>query len=281
MFKRSVLTLSLLMLLLSAATTEAGTGGKIEWKTNYDEALKMAKQTGKPIMLDFWATWCGPCKTMDASVWPNQEVVTLSQKFVCVKVDIDVNPNLAGFYRANSIPTMVFVDPWGNELNRHTGLLRPKDLANMMEVMPADFSEIAEASTILEKDSNNTQALSNIAGFYGKIGAFDMSNRYYERALKTDAAKKEGELREGLLLGIGLNQLKMKKYSDARKTFERCLKECPEGTRCDMVLLGIVTSNIFQGKKGDAEKAFEQLKSRYPDSSATQMAAQNLQQMKN
>jgi thiol-disulfide isomerase/thioredoxin len=280
MFKRSMFILTLLVLLSSVATASAATGGRIDWQKNYDEALKLAKQTGRPMMIDFWASWCGPCKSMDLEVWPDSDVVALSQKFVCLSIDIDVNPSLASFFRAHAVPTLVFADPWGNELGRHEGFLRAKDLARMMNGLPKDFSELIELGAVVEKDGNNTQALSGMAVFYSKRGAFDTSNRYYERALKTDQARKNGEMRESIFLSMGLNQLKMKKYNDAKKTFERCIKDCPNGNKCDSALLGIVTAQLYQGKIGDAEKTYEQLKTRYPDSPATVQAAQNLQQMK-
>jgi thioredoxin-like negative regulator of GroEL len=280
MFKKSLFFLTLLILLSSAVTAGAASGGKVGWQTNYGEALKLAKQTGKPIMIDFWASWCGPCKSMDMDVWPHPEVVARSQKFVCVSLDIDINPSLAGFFRASAVPTLVFADPWGNELGRHVGAMRPKDLALMMDGFPTDFTEAKELGAILEKDSNNAEALSGMGAFYSKMGAFETSNRYFDRALKTDEAKKNGEMRETIFLSVGLNQLKMKQFNDAKKTFERCIKDCPNGTKCDSALLGIVTAQIYQGKRGDAEKTFEQLKSRYPDSPATEQAAQNLQQMK-
>lgn len=63
----------------------------------------------RPVLVDFWADWCGPCKALAPTVAEIAE--EHADKLTVVKVDIDANPEIAGDYRIMSIPTMtLFVD---------------------------------------------------------------------------------------------------------------------------------------------------------------------------
>ena len=76
----------------------------------------------KPVLLDFWATWCGPCKM----IAPVLEEISeeYGDKIVVAKLDVDEVPSIAGKYNVMSIPTLVVFEN-GKEVNRLVGF-RPK-----------------------------------------------------------------------------------------------------------------------------------------------------------
>ena len=61
-------------------------------------------QSDKPVLVDFWATWCMPCIMLAPTL---EELSSESTDFVVGKVDIDENPELAQQYRIMSIPTLL------------------------------------------------------------------------------------------------------------------------------------------------------------------------------
>ena len=78
--------------------------------SSLEEARKLALATNKIIIVDFWATWCGPCKKMDKDTWSNDKVKLALDDFIFVKIDIDRERDIASKYDVNSIPNVFFLD---------------------------------------------------------------------------------------------------------------------------------------------------------------------------
>lgn len=87
-------------------------------------------QTDKPILVDFWAPWCGPCKM----VAPELEAVALEydDKAVIVKVNVDEQQQLANKYNVMGIPTLLLLKD-GKELDRIVGYRPRKDLMEIID----------------------------------------------------------------------------------------------------------------------------------------------------
>jgi thiol:disulfide interchange protein len=99
-----------------------------------NEVLKKAKREKKAVFLDFYTTWCMPCRMMDESVFKDEELVDyLNQNVICMKVNAEKGngPNLKILFGVNAYPTMIFVDTNGNELDRHEGGMSTADFKKM------------------------------------------------------------------------------------------------------------------------------------------------------
>lgn len=95
-------------------------------EANFDSQVL---QADKPVLVDFWATWCGPCQMVGPIIEEIGNEVT-DQK-IC-KVDVDENPELARQYRVMSIPTLaVFKE--GEMVKREVGAKSKGEILEMLK----------------------------------------------------------------------------------------------------------------------------------------------------
>ena len=88
---------------------------------------------GKPTLLDFSATWCGPCKMMKPVF--DELADTYDDKINFVTVDVDANPGLASQYAIQAVPTFVFLDSNGKSVRRIEGAVEQSVLENQIGIM--------------------------------------------------------------------------------------------------------------------------------------------------
>ena len=115
--------------LLSCNTTKTTVSKKtvgVNWVQNetLSETIDQAVEEDKLVLIDFYATWCAPCKMMDQNVFSDKELGDyLNANFVNLKINAEKGngPSLAFLYGVASYPTYIFVDENGRELVRQEG----------------------------------------------------------------------------------------------------------------------------------------------------------------
>jgi thioredoxin 2 len=91
----------------------------------------LVRGTDVPVVVDFYADWCQPCKMMAPML--DQLAADLQGELVVAKLDTDSNPTMAVHYGIRGIPTLiVFRD--GQEWKRQTGVVPPDRLAELLEI---------------------------------------------------------------------------------------------------------------------------------------------------
>ena len=93
---------------------------------NFEEEVLKSE---KPVLVDFYADWCGPCKMLSPIV---DEVAQENEDIKVVKVNVDDSQDLAMKYQVMSIPTLVVIKE-GNEINRSVGLIDKNQVINMIK----------------------------------------------------------------------------------------------------------------------------------------------------
>ncbi len=101
------------------------------------KALESAKQEGKPIVLDFTATWCAPCQMLAKETFVDPAVAPLLEKCILHKVDTDEFPAMAKHFGVVSLPDIRFMNPNGEEFKQLKGFQEAepfsKELKELLE----------------------------------------------------------------------------------------------------------------------------------------------------
>jgi len=93
------------------------------------QILAEAKAKKQIIFVDVYATWCGPCKWMDANTFANARVAEkFNKQFINYKIDGDTSEGqlVRNLYKVDSYPTYIFIAPEGKVLHRIEGIMPPQ-----------------------------------------------------------------------------------------------------------------------------------------------------------
>lgn len=103
-------------------------GGINFFQGTWEEVKAESKETGKPIFVDAYAVWCGPCRWMSSNVFTDEAVATYyNEHFVNYKFDMEKGegPSFRANYRVTAYPTLFYLNDAGGVLKKVVGALNP------------------------------------------------------------------------------------------------------------------------------------------------------------
>jgi thioredoxin-related protein len=145
-FSKGLAALVAVVLLLGVAACSkrdeqgsAQPAGAINWM-GYTDGMKKAKETNKPVMVDFYTTWCKYCKMLDETTYKDPAIVEiLNRDFVVIKIDAEsekkvmedgkemTERELAAQYKVTGFPTIWFIESNGKQIAPLPGYSPPED----------------------------------------------------------------------------------------------------------------------------------------------------------
>lgn len=137
-FKNFKIVFSILLMALAVYNLlPSADNNSIDWQ-EYSES-KLSDSIGQtPVIIDFYADWCIPCKELDAITFSDAKVIEESRKFLSLKADMtkSLSPeveSLRNKFKIVGVPTVLILDSNGNEINRITGFVNAEEFINIIK----------------------------------------------------------------------------------------------------------------------------------------------------
>lgn len=144
---------------------------------SYQEALEISKAENKPIFMDCYTTWCGPCKWMAANMFTRQDLGDyFNENFICVKFDMEKGEGLqiAEKFKIRAYPTLIFIDGKEQLLNKMVGASREvEDYVNAGNIARDEQGNMVYLKNNLDANFDNMEFMYNYMTVFGKADMLD------------------------------------------------------------------------------------------------------------
>jgi thioredoxin 1 len=94
-------------------------------KENMNNSFQNLIDSDKPVLIDFYATWCGPCQMLGPILKEVKE--SLGERVSIIKIDVDKNQEITSVYQVRGVPTMILFQK-GKQLWRQSGVLSKEEI---------------------------------------------------------------------------------------------------------------------------------------------------------
>ncbi|MCP4573210.1 MAG: thioredoxin fold domain-containing protein [bacterium] len=179
---------------------------RVPWREDpawSDVLAAAAADSGRSILLDFHAPWCGPCRLLDAMVYNEDEVVDELADVVTVKIDIDrpENAETRARFVIERLPTLVWCAPDGQEVNRFVGYRNAAEFLDEVRRFRSLEHSSRTLASRMTADPEDRRLLLEMADLEARRDRPGRAEVLYRRAAN---ARVDGVARTRALLGLAL-----------------------------------------------------------------------------
>lgn len=153
---------------------------RLKWFNSYHRGMKEADEKKKPVIIDFFASWCVWCEKMDSDVFTQTQIIEQLEEFVCIRTDVDQDHKVALAYGVQSLPRILVLNTNREIVGDWLGYYDAQDFSKMLDdvsqylykpvgatqipKIPLGSSEIVRKVEQIQIDINDLEELKKLLG---------------------------------------------------------------------------------------------------------------------
>ncbi|MBL7074793.1 tetratricopeptide repeat protein [candidate division KSB1 bacterium] len=269
----------LLIILLSVWGCQKSGVEEIRWASSYDQAIEEAQQLGRGILIDFYTDRCSWCQRLADSTFTDEEFIKFSKDFVMLKVNAKEDTILAQNYRIAGYPTIVYLDPNGQEVDRLYGYFPPQEFIQKIRDYQQGKGTLAALLESEKERPDSLDLLMEIGEKYSGRREREKADAIYQKVVDLDPENNLGKS-DDALFQIARQRLRGKLYEEAVRKFRELLSLYPES---ELAVEAEEYIGYTYQKAGDKERAiaeYEKFLLNHPDHEEADWVKKQIQKLK-
>lgn len=207
------------------------------WLSDFENAQKLSIATNKLIFIDFYASWCGPCKRMEKEAFADPEIKEILNNYVLLRLDFDREVALRNKYGVRAIPYIFVTDSQGHIINGQKGYSGKNAVREFLDAYNLNLSYLQRENAQFYENENYVTAM-RLAQKYLDFSLFldrniksdflKIADIYLSKA--EEALEKKQSNYKVMSQKIELYELTSVLYNGRFKKLERGLKKMEENS---------------------------------------------------
>lgn len=258
---------ALLVLIIAAIVAPPTLADDVKWTdASYEQVLEQAKATDSFVLIDFYTTWCGPCKKLDKETYSDATVLKFIENMIPVKLDSEKGAgiDISKRYRVAAWPTIMLVDPNGKEIDRIVGYVNAEDFIQRIGEYQNGVNTLADFEARVKKNPDDAEAWKTLGNKYADSVRGPEANAAFAKYLEL-TPDISGEEKAEALYSIGEAYYVDEAYDKAADIFEGIIAGYPESEWRDRATTRLARAYYGQGEIDKCVAIYKSYADRHPD----------------